>query len=44
MQSVASPAASPSSSRGLPTSALSEVGVPSATILPALMIPTRSAS
>ena len=44
MQSVASPSASPISSRGLPTSALSEAGVPSATILPALMIPTRSAS
>ena len=30
--------------RGLPTSAFSDSGVPSATILPALMIPTRSAS
>ena len=44
MQSVRSPAASSSSIRGLPTSALSESGVPSATIRPALMIPTRSAS
>ncbi len=34
----------PSSRWGLPTSALSDAGVPSATIRPPAMIPTRSAS
>ena len=40
----AEPSASPISRCGLPTSAFSEVGVPSATIRPPAMIPTRLAS